>query len=585
MSLRSKKKILGAVWLCLSFFWLLNGIWHNANGGGRMAAIPISTAQEFQDIRMNPESDYILTADIDFEGFSYAPFGYYGGTFDFNGKTISNLTLSDPDGSAALFGSFNGTILGELHLENFNINGRSAAGFAIDAQLDSQTSFANWSVSGNITALNYSAGGLFNSFSFNSEEKNVDINNYSFIGTINSPSAVGGFAALVEFTDVNFNISNCNLSGAIIVGGYNVGGLFGILDANSLIITNCLSSGNISALSHAGGLVGSADITTSVSVEHCSFLGTIQVLPSEYQSHIGGLFGEINKGVFQDCICDVDIIGKSYIGGLCGNLGEGTLTNCSFNGTLSGCYALGSMCGSFNQVELTDCAASGAITGVIVDGLYPAYIGGLLGGESGVASLLRCTFSGEIAGNSYIGGLVSNVNSSGGSTENCHSEGVINLVSGSAPYGIGGLAGKFSGNISDCYSACTINTDSTCTSIGGLVGECEGNIERAYFSGDIAGDVYIGGLCGSFEGGSIKQCWAKGIYSGAHGIGCLVGMLGESALLENVFGMGSASGQDSIGGLVGAVYYPNATIITNAYAAALVAIVGGTKPRGVNRHF
>ena len=58
-------------------------------------AIPIHTAEELLAVKDNPGADYILMADLDMKGITWnSP--DFSGTFDGNGHSILNLTISQP---------------------------------------------------------------------------------------------------------------------------------------------------------------------------------------------------------------------------------------------------------------------------------------------------------------------------------------------------------------------------------------------------------------------------------------------------------------------------------------------------------
>jgi hypothetical protein len=196
-------------------------------------------------------------------------------------------------------------------------------------------------------------------------------------------------------------------------------------------------------------------------------------------------------------------------------------------------------------------AASASIRGYL-------YVGVLVGNQQD-GSITNCYATGNVIGDSYVGGLVGYQYSYNNSTiSSCYATG---NVSGSTS--IGGLVGHqflSSGAISitNCYA--TGNVSGTDWYVGGLVGEqyaltshCD--ITNSYATGNVNGTNYIGGLVGGQTGGSITGSYAIGSvrsnsYSG-------------NALSSYATGNNSLVAI-SIGGLVGGQQIRPSTI-TNSY--------------------
>lgn len=121
----------------------------------------------------------------------------------------------------------------------------------------------------------------------------------------------------------------------------------------------------------------------------------------------------------------------------------------------------------------------------------------------------------------------------------------------------GGLVGSLRGDsvINDCGADVTVVSDNQ--SVGGLVGWISGagTIQESFANGHMTGTLYIGGLVGAVNNGSsiatITNAYANAtVVASADYAGGLVG-LGITLNLTNAYAVGSVSGGDSIGGLVG----------------------------------
>ena len=112
-------------------------------GAEETNVITITTAEELVGMADDLTADYVLDADIDLAGIAWTPIGTYKpsgesaeeqeipasdaaftGTFDGQGHTIRNLTITGQDGIAVgLFGCIANTEVGNFTLENASTEG------------------------------------------------------------------------------------------------------------------------------------------------------------------------------------------------------------------------------------------------------------------------------------------------------------------------------------------------------------------------------------------------------------------------------------------------------------------------------
>ena len=136
-----------------------------------------------------------------------------------------------------------------------------------------------------------------------------------------------------------------------------------------------------------------------------------------------------------------------------------------------------------------------------------------------------------------------------GSIENL---GVKIAVSGiTGQYDVGGVAGYVgSSSVSNCYVTGNVNGES---SIGGVAGSVSNNssISNCYTTGDINGTRRIGGIAGGVYDSTISNCYATGDVSGTNFyIGGIAGWVSDSTI-SNCYATGKITGDEDVGGIAG----------------------------------
>ena len=247
---------------------------------------------------------YQLMNNIDLSGYdndsdetngNWNPIGnnqvLFKGTFDGNGKIISNLEIILPEESfVGLFGNVNSATIRNLGLENVLIEGNESVGGLVGEQ--SSGTITQSYVTGRVTGKDYYVGGLVG---------------YSS-GTIITQSYVTGE----------------------VIGDGNVGGLVGYQAGASSQITQSYATGEVSGTRNVGGLVGYQAIgMTSQSYSTGTVNGT---------SYVGGLVGCLSSsGKVNESYSAGKVSGKSSVGGLLGNATTGaTITHSYWDVETSG---------------------------------------------------------------------------------------------------------------------------------------------------------------------------------------------------------------------------------------------------------
>ena len=224
----------------------------------------ISTKQDLFDfaskVNNNNEAsaNAVLTKNIDLDNNAWTPIGNattpYTGTFDGGGYTISKLSLSTSSDRSGFFGqigdgavvmnfTIDGSITSNKHQYVGGVIGAAGSG-------NGTVTISHIHSKVNITCSKTRHGGILG-WQSSVGTINIDHCTYSGILTVTG-NVTGNFGGIVGFTQTNanakFNITNCLFDGTIDDGtGDNAGGIVGYTNSTQVIITNCLSIGNITA--------------------------------------------------------------------------------------------------------------------------------------------------------------------------------------------------------------------------------------------------------------------------------------------------------------------------------------------------
>jgi hypothetical protein len=497
-------------------------------GGNGTAGNPyqITSWTQLNRTKLNLTAYYILMNDLsasdgDYAGLgdSWIPIGTgsgvnsFLGSFDGNGKIISNLTINLPSTDyVGLFGYIGGSI-SNLNLSFVNVTGSNYVGSLVGYQ-NSGTISSNF-VSGSILGSSY-VGGLVGyarwTISSSSTSGNVTgslqyvggLAGYQFLGTIsgsfsiasvNGPTRVGGLVGYSEAGTISHSFALGNVGGT----GNTVGGLVGY---STSTILNSSAFGNVSGLSNVGGLVGYSLGSISNSSASGNVNGSVQ--------YIGGLIGWQNSGTIFNCSAYGNINGSSsYVGGLVGYQNSGTIANSSAFGSISGL----------------------------------AYIGGLVGYSTG--TILGNSAFGNVRGTgNYVGGLIAYQHS--GTISNNFALGNISGIGT-----VGGLVGSSNGTISNSFTTGSVSGSGD--NVGGLIGWQNSGIT---FNCSVSGNVtssgnYAGGFVGYQFSGTISNSSVSGNLSGSWDAGGFVGWQDSGGLISNSSVLGSVYGSSYVGGFAG----------------------------------
>mgnify|MGYP004518545253 FL=1 len=193
--------------------------------------------------------------ELSWEPIGKYDYGYqYGGTFDGNGKTITNLYINASQNNVGLFGCTSEGTIKNLTFE-----------------------YANVTNTGVFT-------GILVGYPDASNLRNIKISNTC---QIKGGKETGGIAG-----DFDGNAYNC-VNYATVQGNNRVGGLFGYCSVENSSITTCANYGNVTATStDAGGLVG---YFISGTIQDCANYGDVKGT-----ERVAGMAGYVSKGKIQN---------------------------------------------------------------------------------------------------------------------------------------------------------------------------------------------------------------------------------------------------------------------------------------------
>ena len=367
----------------------------------------ITTAQELMDFAAAVNNgDYAgiadvtveLGGDIDMSGYSWTPIGidennYFSGTFDGNGHTISNLTITkETVGYFGLFGITDATI------QNVNLTG----------SLTNTISDASSSYVGAVAG--YIIGG---------EIRNVNTHDFIIESGADIPlgQAVGGIVGVTESTPVE----NC-VSGTDITLNFSycyIGGVAGAAVGSQM--TNCTYTGTLtltgSGYADCGGIVGNSQQGSELS--HCVNQGTIDTTGGTYSvnARVGGVAGNLayDSGTVVSCTNEGSVKGKaSNVGGIAGYAYGGGIENCLNKG----------------DVESTDGSNTGGIAGSSSVTIETSVSAGTVTASEGTSDPIAAYGNGPFEHNYYDETVFAGAETEKGTAANVHSQDFVDTING-----------------------------------------------------------------------------------------------------------------------------------------------------------
>ena len=269
--------------------------------------------------------------------------------------------------------------------------------------------------------------------------------------------------------------------------------------------------------------IGSSGTNSTVTPFKGTFDGqghTVSDMFIQNDERYAGLFGYLDHATVKnltvaDSQVQVQYNGGNSVGSIAGYADVSEILNCSSDAKV-GCLKedgrVGGIVGYADLGKIENCSYSGRIEAM-------GNAGGIVGEADGAASLLLCTFEGEIiCPRPNAGGIVGKLSSA--MVTNCIGRGYIE-----SGEGVGGIVGRcVNGGIVNCihYGTITYLIDGR-DGVGGIVGIVDSgmvyNCVNAYGS-SVRGYSCVGGIVGLNESeGEVYNCYSAGKVKGTSDYG------------------------------------------------------------------
>ena len=315
----------------------------------------------------------VLADNMNLEGIAWTPIGNcsrsqttgaaFRGTFDGNGKVISNLNCAlDADGfGAGLFGLLDGATVRNVTIDSGEISNSADCAGAICGVMVGESVIENCHNTGATISAKGAAGGIVGRAYGASNTITGCTNSAQVSGT----QKVGGIVGITG-TNGTTLIDNCNNSGSVSGGNAGVGGIAGYV-GQPTTVKNCTNTGTVGIATdkYAAGIVGYHQTTPSCDIENCNNEGAITAI------NAGGIFGCVGSTQatnISGCENHGDVTGVKIAGGISAGASSGTLENCKNTANITASAEggiAGGIAGQYRNAAIVNCAggaASAAVT-------------------------------------------------------------------------------------------------------------------------------------------------------------------------------------------------------------------------------
>lgn len=233
----------------------------------------IATAGDLQCMRDNLDAHYEIIADINGEGFVFAPLGSstkpFTGSLKGNGHSIYNLTVGEGDYNTGIFSYTSDATISDMTFVNPKINISDSKYNGLLVAQAQQTTVTNVHAVGLSVSskVEDQFGGLIGTASLNTAVTGCSVTNADF--DLPETNNVGG---IVAETRTGSTIIASTFIGKINAGS-SVGGILGVSGPNAGDIADCHVDADITAKNIVGGIVGEMD--TRILIDRCYVEGNI----------------------------------------------------------------------------------------------------------------------------------------------------------------------------------------------------------------------------------------------------------------------------------------------------------------------
>lgn len=572
----------------------LTKVFANIDNGGNGTDNPykICTAQQFANISLYPDKNFVLSQNINFSSSSINPIlPPFTGILDGQNFFLENFYIVQPgQNSIGIFKFISGATVKNLNIRNANVEGNVRVGILAGDWREGGT-IQNVSIQGSVTA-NQMAGGLIG---LNNGVSTLDISDSKIDVTVNATSDyAAGLLGYVYKTGGGLTLNNVDVY-ANVTGLNYTAGVLGRVYGVSPNFTDVLHKGDLySNGANIGGLVGES--YHGIAIDQGVHIGSINGTLDAVDVNVGGLigFGRATSTITNSHVVSNISSGGHYTAGLIGRMHSGSIgtsysrgtinvnddttsTVLKFTGGLVGNTGLDvTFSDSYSQMDITANAQYvGGLVGFLggtntsIDNSYStgtiiakkSFVGGLVG-QFNASSITNSFSESDITisdpdANSYIGGIAGYTNVLAANFDMLYTRGNITISNNDADY-VGGAFGYVkAANVSNIYSSSDVTGARNL--VGGIAGYQVAPIDGAMFSGTINSlGRYVGGISGLSLKKNISNSFFTGtVYSLGEGGGIVGWFIPDSTTVSKCYSTGyvykkiSAIGSDSSFGLIG----------------------------------
>ena len=345
----------------------------------------------------------------------------FTGTYDGNGKSISNLRINDSTNYQGLFGYVGtGGEVKYLTVNVANISGGKYTG-GITGFNDGTIENCNVTITGTCTADGTIGGVVGRSDGTVKNCHAIITGNVS--GTSINDGNVGGVVGTSLGTMEGCSATGTGTVSCVLNTDLTMTGAGGVLGHGEVIVKNCYATVHVSGVVCIGGVAGR--IANGVTLENCYATGNVTGTGTgtgtdpDKSRRIGGVVGFNDSSTVKNCCATGFVSGATAteVGGVVGQNISGRIENCYAVGNVSGAGNIGGIVGQLNNASdiVLNCYATGNVTGTNVGN---SYAGGITGGNNG-GSVQNCYATGEAKGVELVGGIVSGFGVNSGVLRNC----------------------------------------------------------------------------------------------------------------------------------------------------------------------
>ena len=222
-------------------------------------------------------------------GYIDGNYRYFYGIFDGNNKSITNLTINQPDFNyQGLFGYTSSAVIKNVNLVNCNITGKSYTGGIAG---NSSGTIQNCHVSGTIAATVADAtyhGGIVG------HATGTTITDCTMTGAVSTSVSNDYYGGIVGRAGWDVIFTSCENAAAISGDGEKHGGIVGDDDASSNRYNLCLNTGTVAGTKYVGAIAGEYSWTTNYT--NCYYASPCTANALGYSSGASDYSGRAERG-------------------------------------------------------------------------------------------------------------------------------------------------------------------------------------------------------------------------------------------------------------------------------------------------